>query len=123
MQRALPLCAACAAAGAAYLLWRRRRQKTPDGPAPFCFDAPLPAHIELPSADVQAGVVVELDDEYRKQRQRHLVISSALSPAHLKALLPIIQELFVPQKVGVQCAVCGVRCAAAARGARARATC
>jgi len=89
--------AACAAAGAAYMLWRRRRRE--GDPAPFRFDAPLPAHIQLPGADVQTGVSVELSDEYRKQRQRHLVLSSAVSPAHLKALLPIIQEIFVPQKV------------------------
>ena len=100
MSSRVPLVAAatCAVLGSAYVLWSRRRNKS----AGFRFDAPLPSHIKLPDDSVQSGVIVELGDEYRKLKMRHLVMSSAISPAYLKALLPIIKELFVPQKV---CAV------------------
>ena len=89
---------AAAAAGYLYVAWRRKRNEH-GAKAPFCFDSQLPVHITLPEASVQGGVVVELSNEYRKQKMRHLVLSSAVSPIYLKALLPIIKELFVPQKV------------------------
>ena len=98
----LVLVSAGAVVGAAYVLWQRHRKHNATntrGDGKFMYDAPLPAHIRLPDEDVRGGVKVELEDAYRKDKMRHLVISSAVSPAHLKALLPIIKELFVPQKV------------------------
>lgn len=107
MQRQVEVCALTGVAlGTAYVLWRQyhtqyhtHSNSGNDGKGEFTFDAPLPAHILLPDEDVQTGVGVELGDAYRRDKMRHLVISSAVSPAHLKSLLPIIKELFVPQKV------------------------
>ena len=102
MKNLLGLFAGAAALGTVYLVWRRRDKsgfKAVGADGKYMFDASLPSHIQLPTEPVHTGVEVELGDEYRKDRMRHLVISRAVSPAHLKALLPVIKELFVPQKV------------------------
>ena len=90
--------AAGALALGAYVLWKRVFR----APQKYRFEAPLPPHIGLPDAPVQSSAKVELSEEYSSKKMRHLVVSSAISPSYLTALLPVIKELFVPQKV---CAV------------------
>jgi len=96
----IPAMAHAAAAALGYWIWRQSESRTVGvDKVGFRFEAPLPAHFALPEVPVQTGAVVILGEEYRERKMRHLVMGSAVSPMYLKALLPIIQELFVPQKV------------------------
>lgn len=45
------------------------------------------------------GTVVELNEEYRKKRMRHMVISGAVSTVHLAGIFDEIKRNFAPQKV------------------------
>jgi len=82
--------AAGALALGTYVLWKRVSR----APQKYRFEAPLPP--------LEYSAKVELSEEYSSKKMRHLVVSSAISPSYLTALLPVIKELFVPQKV---CAV------------------
>jgi hypothetical protein len=96
---ALRFAVLCASAGlgCAYVLWKFRRKK--GEASPFRFDAPLRPDVKLPDGPVESGASVELTDEYRKQKMRHLAMSGAISSEYLEKLQPIIKNIFVPQKV------------------------
>ncbi|KAJ1478278.1 hypothetical protein T484DRAFT_1818142 [Baffinella frigidus] len=58
--------------------------------------------LHAPQADAggpSTGTVVELDEEYKKTRMRHLTISEAISPTHLAGIFEQIKIDFAPQKV------------------------